>query len=186
MWNPFFDGFRKKAMFNNLSLPCRPWKLYFLIYSLISRSLLWLWNLCFYVFLKKTWAAKMWIKTVNAWNLQQKTQIGLIEVLNNRYQGRSQDFFRGTHNSPNHFAPQPPPPPPPKKRPPPQKKRPWFKIWLRSKPRVFSAYEMTLAAYEILCRVFGCIDWCTSIFYHIACGQEGGRGGGSVHRLLSC
>ena len=27
----------------------------------------------------------MWIKTVNAWNLQQKTQIGLIEVLNNRY-----------------------------------------------------------------------------------------------------
>ena len=29
-------------------------------------------------------AAKMWIKTVNAWNLQQKTQIGLIKVLNNR------------------------------------------------------------------------------------------------------
>ena len=27
----------------------------------------------------------MWIKTVNASNLQQKTQIGLIEVLNNRY-----------------------------------------------------------------------------------------------------
>ena len=27
-------------------------------------------------------------------------------------QGRSQDFFRGTHNSPNHFAP----PPPPKKK----------------------------------------------------------------------
>lgn len=26
----------------------------------------------------------MWIKTVNAWKLQQKTQIGLIKVLNNR------------------------------------------------------------------------------------------------------
>ena len=78
------DGFRKKAMFNNLSLPCRPWKLCFLIYSLISRSLLWLWNLCFYVFLKKKGRQNV-DKTVNAWNLQQKTQIGLIEVLNNRY-----------------------------------------------------------------------------------------------------
>ena len=33
--------------------------------------------------------------------------------LQNVCQGRSQDFFRDTHNSPNHFAPPPPPPPPP-------------------------------------------------------------------------
>ena len=42
-------------------------------------------------------------------------------------QGRGQDFFRGTHNSPNSFAlPRPPPPP---------KKIPWLKIWLRCKPK---------------------------------------------------
>ena len=32
--------------------------------------------------------------------------------------------------------------------------------------RVFSAYEMTLATCKILCRLFGPIDWCTSIIYH--------------------
>ena len=38
-------------------------------------------------------------------------------------QGRSQDFFRGTHNSPNSFAlPRP-------------QKIPWLKIWLRCKPK---------------------------------------------------
>ena len=48
-----------------------------------------------------------------------------------------------------------------------KKKLPWLRIWLRCKPKsFFSTYEMTLAAYEILCRVFGSIDWCTSITFH--------------------
>ena len=37
---------------------------------------------------------------------------------------------------------------------------------------------MTIAAYEILCRVFGSIDWCMSIIYHLYSLR--------VHRLLSC
>ena len=46
---------------------------------------------------------------------------------------------------------------------------------------------MTLAAYEILCRAFGSIYWCTSIIwliYHLHSLCTGG--GGSVHGLLSC
>ena len=37
---------------------------------------------------------------------------------------------------------------------------------------------MTMAAYEILCRVFGSIDWCMSIIYHLYSLR--------VHRLLPC
>ena len=61
----------------------------------------------------------------------------------------------------------------------PTKKLPWLKIWLRCKPKsFFCAYKMTLAAYEILCRVFGSIEWCMSIIYHLYSMR--------VHRLLSC
>ena len=41
---------------------------------------------------------------------------------------------------------------------------------------------MTLATYEILCRVFGSIYWCTSIIYHIAC-VEGGLYTGYYHAI---
>ena len=54
-------------------------------------------------------------------------------------QGRSQDFFRGTHNSPNSFPPPRPPPPPPKK-----------KDSLIKDLVVFSAYEIILATCMIL------------------------------------
>ena len=39
------------------------------------------------------------------------------------FRGVARISFRGTHNSPNHFAAPPTPPP--------QKKLPWWKIWLR-------------------------------------------------------
>ena len=79
-------------------------------------------------------------------------------------QGCSQDFFRNTHNSPNRFHPLPPPPPPP----PLKKKQNSLIIDFGSVVglRVFSAYEMTWATYEIICWLFGSIDWCISIIYH--------------------
>ena len=45
---------------------------------------------------------------------------------------------------------------------------------------------MTLAAYEILCRAFGSIYWCTSIIWLIYHLHSLCTGGGSVHGLLSC
>ena len=50
----------------------------------------------------------------------------------------------------------------------------WFKIRLVVSLTVFFLYtKFTLATYEILCRVFGSIYWCTSVIYHIACVEEG-------------
>ena len=81
-------------------------------------------------------------------------------------QGRSQDFFRDTRNSPNRFAPSLRPPPPEEKK---QQQQPSLIIYRFGyvvSLRVFSAFEMTLATYKIICRVFGSIDWCRSIIYH--------------------
>ena len=80
-------------------------------------------------------------------------------------QGRSQGFFRGTRNSPNRFARS--------LRPPPHEEKkttttafPNYRFGYVVSLRVFSAFEMTLATYKIICRVFGSIDWCRSIIYH--------------------
>ena len=63
-------------------------------------------------------------------------------------------------NSPNRFAAPPNTPPPP---PTTTKKLPWLKIWLPCKRlRVFSAYEMTLATYEILSGCLVQTDACQS------------------------
>ena len=71
-------------------------------------------------------------------------------------QGRSQDFFRGTRNSPNRFAPSLRPPPPEEKKT--TTAFPNYRFGYVVSLRVFSAFEMTLATYKIICRVFGSID----------------------------
>ena len=93
--------------------------------------------------------------------------------LQNVCQGRSRDFFRDTHNSPNHFAP---PPPPPEKK-------------------LFLIKDF---GYAVSLTVFFCIWndisnlWNTlsgvwvHLLMHVNHLSYSLCRGGSVHRLLSC